>query len=39
MGLGAHLMLGRTEDRNHVVEVDLSGLSPARRQVPAELRI
>ena len=38
MGLGAHLMLGRTEDRNHVVEFDLSGLVPAQRQVPAELR-
>ncbi|MGL5247995.1 MAG: metallophosphoesterase, partial [Brooklawnia sp.] len=38
MGLGAHLMLGSTEDRNHVVEFDLSGLVPAQRQVPAELR-
>lgn len=35
MGLGAHLMLGRTEDP-HVVEFDLSGLVPAQRQVPAE---
>lgn len=37
LGLGAPLMLGSTEDRNHVVRVDLSGLNPSGRPVPAEL--
>lgn len=39
MGLGAHLMLGATADRNHVVDVDLSGLVPSGRRAPAELRV
>lgn len=39
LGFGAHLMLGRTHDRNHVVEFDLSGLKPSGRAVPAELQV
>lgn len=38
LGLGAHLMIGTTDDRNHVVHRDLSGLMPAGREVPSELR-
>lgn len=38
LGLGAHLMLGSTDDRNHVVHRDLSGLQPTGRRQPAELR-
>ncbi|WIY83614.1 metallophosphoesterase family protein [Propionimicrobium sp. PCR01-08-3] len=37
LGIGAHLMLGSTADRNHRVDVDLSGLIPSGRPVPAEL--
>lgn len=39
LGLGAHLMLGDTKDRNHVVRFDLSGLTPAHRRLPAELAV
>lgn len=39
LGIGAHLMLGSTDDRNHRVEVDLSGLQPSGRLAPAELGI
>lgn len=39
LGLGAHLMLGGTDDRNQVVEFDLSGLIPAGRALPAELAV
>lgn len=38
LGIGAHLMMGRTADRNHRVDVDLSGLKPSGRQIPEELR-
>lgn len=37
LGIGAHLMLGSTADRNHRVDVDLSGLTPSGRAVPDEL--
>ena len=39
LGIGAHLMLGSTADRNHRVDIDLSGLRPSGRTVPAELGI
>lgn len=38
LGIGAHLMLGRIEDRNHQVAVDLSGLCPSGQATPEELR-
>ncbi len=39
LGVGAHLMLGSTDDRNHVVHADLSGLQRTNRAVPIELRV
>lgn len=37
LGIGAHLMLGSTADRNHMVVTDLSGLEPNQRRLPPEL--
>lgn len=38
MGFGPHLTLGKTEDRNHVGYVDLSGLTPTNA-IPEELDV
>ncbi len=37
LGIGAHLMLGSTADRNHVVRTDLSALKVGTRSTPSEL--
>lgn len=39
LGLAVQLMLGTTNDRNHVVLKDLSGLEPEQREIPPELRV
>lgn len=39
LGLAVQLMLGTTNDRNHVVLKDLSGLEPGQREIPEELRV
>ncbi|SER56277.1 Calcineurin-like phosphoesterase [Propionibacterium cyclohexanicum] len=39
MGLAVRFMLGTTNDRNHVALKDLSGLSAAGGEIPAELRV
>lgn len=39
MGLAVQFMLGSTNDRNHVVLKDLSGLKAVPGEVPSELRV